>query len=81
MESVLPREVVSRVAVFLCVLVLVVTAGWTLGQAVNPPIPVPELSRPVVLGGPGPEGLPDPGQAGAGQDGSIGVVPEHGHVR
>lgn len=79
-EDVQLRDAVTRIAVFLCALVLVVGAGWTAGRVSNPPIPIPDLPRPGILGGPGQDGS-DAGRTGGGitQDETAIVVPRHGH--
>ena len=64
--------VLARVAAFLVALALVAAAGWTAGRVTEPPIPVPELPRPAVLGGPGQDG------SGTRPDGSPLLVPPHG---
>jgi hypothetical protein len=48
----------TRVGLFVLVLVLVTGAGWGIGRAVNPPLPVPELSTPSVLEPGGSHGVP-----------------------
>lgn len=40
---------VSRIGLFLLVLVLVAGAGWGIGRVANPPLPVPELPAPSVF--------------------------------
>lgn len=62
---------VPRVVVFLAALVLVAAAGWTAGRVGSPPIPVPDLPVPAVLGGPG-AGAADPAAPAP-------VLPPHGH--
>ncbi len=58
-----------RVAAFLVALVLISAAAWTAGRVSSPPLPLPELPRPAVLGGPG---------AGGAADGTPVVVLPHG---
>ena len=67
-----PPAALPRVAVFLAALVLVATAGWTAGRVTSPPLPVPDLPAPAVLGGPGAGGSDDTDGAAAP------VVPGHG---
>ena len=65
-----PPAALPRVAVFLVALVLVASAGWTAGRITSPPLPVPDLPRPAVLGGPG---------AGGADGAPAPLVPRHGH--
>jgi hypothetical protein len=58
-----------RVAAFLVALVLVGAAAWTAGRVSSPPLPLPELPKPAVLGGPG---------AGAADGAPVAVLPHGG---
>ncbi len=48
--------VVVRLSVFMFCLLLVMTGAWMVGRATNPPVPIPDLPRPSVFGGPGSAG-------------------------
>lgn len=49
-----PLTVPARMGTFLALLIVVAGLGWGAGRVVNPPLPVPDLPTPSVLGPAGP---------------------------
>lgn len=74
MTAVDREPVLVRVAALLTALAVVAVTGWWAGRVSNPPIPVPLLPTPAVLGGPGGSGMD---RAVPGQDAPVVPIPLH----